>query len=122
MRCAGIRGGGASWRFSFGSRGSAWSRCDGWRAHVAFPLTGTLTTNSPKPAWASRRFAMMDAYPFGGYRSGLDDRAHAIRIPPPAYQGADVGAGCRDHAEQDRAGERNDRPPRFHGCGVGTGK
>jgi hypothetical protein len=56
---------------------------------------------------------MTDAHPIGSYRSGFDDRAHAIGIP--AYPCPGLGLPPQQTAEQDRGHERNDQPPRFHG-------
>src|SRR5262245_6098254 len=48
---------------------------------------------------------------------GLDDRAHATRILPPAYQDAGLGPPCQQTDEQDYGREGRDRPPTIHGCG-----
>jgi hypothetical protein len=60
---------------------------------------------------------MTDAHPIGSYRSGFDNGAHATGIPPPTYPCPGLGLPPQQTAEQDRGHERNDRPPRFHGCG-----
>src|SRR5262245_54029155 len=100
-------------------RGSVTAVLLGWRTDVtpSFRLTGTLTTNRPKSPWASRRFAMREARPFGTYRSGFDHCARAIRIPPPAYPCPGLRPPRRQAAEQDRGREHNERPPMFHGYG-----